>query len=178
MRDPHSTIRPAQPADAAILAEFVNMAGDGLPFYLWTTMAAPGEHPWEVGRKRAMRETGSFSYRNAFMLESSGQPVACLVGYPLPDAPEAIDYDTLPAMFVPLQELENLAPRTWYVNVLATRPDERGKGYGTELLSLADRLARESNRDGTSIIVSDANVEARCVIRQAASQTPSVEIGN
>ena len=32
------------------------------------------------------------------------------------------------AMFVPLQELENLAPGTWYVNVLAVRPEFRGLG--------------------------------------------------
>jgi hypothetical protein len=40
-----------------------------------------------------MRDIGSFSYRNAFLLERDGQAVACLIGYPLPDEPEAIDYN-------------------------------------------------------------------------------------
>ena len=112
--------RHATPQDAAALAELVNLAGEGLPLYLWGQMAEPGESPWEVGRGRALREAGSFSYRNAVVAEADGRVVAGLVGYPLPDAPEPIDYDRMPALFVPLQELENLAPRTWYVNVLAT----------------------------------------------------------
>jgi hypothetical protein len=37
----------------------------------------------------------------------------------------------MPAMFVPLQELENLAPGTWYVNVLAAYPEHRSQGHGT-----------------------------------------------
>ena len=48
--------RPATKEDAAVLAQLVNMAGDGLPLYLWTKMAAGGD-PWEAGRQRAMRET-------------------------------------------------------------------------------------------------------------------------
>lgn len=71
---------------------------------------------------------------------------AGLVGYLLPDrpeAPEAPDYDTLPAMFVPAQDLENLAPGTWYLNALATCPEFRGRGYGARLLALAERLAKD-----------------------------------
>jgi len=76
-------------------------------------------------------------------------------------------------MFVPLQELEDLAPGTWYVNVLAAYPDERGKGYGRALLGIADRLAAAGKRPGLSIIVSDANTGARrlyerCGYREAA----------
>jgi ribosomal protein S18 acetylase RimI-like enzyme len=64
-------------------------------------------------------------------------------------------------MFVPLQELENLAPATWYVNVLAAYPQHRGKGCGTALLALAERIAADSGSRGSSIIVSDANTGAR-----------------
>jgi ribosomal protein S18 acetylase RimI-like enzyme len=67
----------------------------------------------------------------------------------------------MPAMFVPLQELENLAPATWYVNVLATYPEHRGKGHGSRLLALAERIAAEAGAVGLSIIVSDANEGAR-----------------
>jgi len=153
--------RHATPQDAAALAELVNLAGEGLPLYLWGQMAEPGESPWDVGRGRALREAGSFSYRNAVVAEADGRVVAGLVGYPLPDAPEPIDYDETPALFVPLQELENLAPRTWYVNVLATYAAYRGRGYGTRLLGVADRLAAATGSTGLSIIVLDANVGAR-----------------
>ena len=152
--------RYARPDDAPALAELINFAGEGLPFYLWANMAEPGESAWEVGRRRALREVGSFSYRNAVVVEAGGHTLASLVGYALPDVPEPIDYDQMPPMFVPLQELENLAPGTWYVNVLATYPRYRGQGYGTRLLGIADRLAA-AGRTGLSIIVSDGNTGAR-----------------
>ena len=152
--------RPATQGDAPALTELVNFAGEGLPLYLWTRMAEAGESAWDVGRRRAMRETGSFSYRNATVAETGGRVIAGLIGYPLPDRPEAID-DEMPPMFVPLQELENLAPGTWYVNVLATSPEYRNRGYGTRLLGIAERLAAAAGRPGLSIIVSDANAGAR-----------------
>lgn len=154
-------VRPATIADAAALADFVNMAGEGLPLHLWKGMAGPGKDAWEFGRRRAMRESGSFSYRNAILLEERRRVVACLVGYRLPDAPEPIDYARMPPIFVPLQELENLAPGTWYVNVLACNPEERGKGYGSRLLLEAEERASESGCLALSIIVSDANEGAR-----------------
>ena len=158
---PEPPFRYARPDDAPALAELINYAGEGLPLYLWTKMAQPGESAWEVGRRRALREAGSFSYRNAVVAEAGGGVVASLVGYPLPDAPEPIDHDQMPPMFVPLQELENLAPRTWYVNVLATYPRYRGQGYGTRLLRIADQLATAAGSIGLSIIVSDGNAGAR-----------------
>jgi ribosomal protein S18 acetylase RimI-like enzyme len=153
--------RYATPDDAPVLAELTNFAGEGLQLYLWTKMAQPGESAWDVGRRRVRREEGSFSYRNAVVAEADGRVVASLIGYPLPDAPEPIDFEQMPPMFVPLQELEDLAPGTWYVNVLATYPPYRGRGYGTRLLGVAERLAAATGRTGLSIIVSDANRGAR-----------------
>lgn len=78
-------------------------------------------------------------------------------------------------MFVPLQELENLAPGTWYVNVLAVHPPFRGLGLGTKLLCFADETGRALGKRGMSVIVSDANAGARqlyerCGYRQAAAR--------
>jgi len=102
-------------------------------------MAEAGESAWDVGLRRARREEGSFSYRNATIAEIGGKVAACLIGYPLPDEPTAIDNGTMPAMFVPLQELETLAPRTLYVNVLATYPPYRGRGIGARRRDSAAR---------------------------------------
>jgi ribosomal protein S18 acetylase RimI-like enzyme len=148
--------RAATKADAPALAEFVNMAGEGLAFYLWSRMAEPGEDPWAVGRRRAEREQGSFSYKNAIMLEEGGEAVACLIGYALPDEPVPIEA-SMPKMFVPLQELENLAPSTWYVNVVAVYPEYRGRGFGAKLLALAEKIAAADGLRGLSIIVNDGN---------------------
>lgn len=168
------SLRPGQIEDVALLAELVNYAGEGLPLYLWTKLAGPDETAWDVGRRRAAREDGSFSYRNATIIESNGNAGGCLIGYEITDAPEPIPSD-MPAMFVPLQELENLAPATWYVNVLAVSPEHRRGGLGTALLAQADEKARTLGKRGLSVIVSDANANARrlyerCGYREAAKR--------
>ena len=159
--------RPARKADADALAELVNFAGEGLPVYLWSGMTADGQSVWEVGRERAEREAGSFSYRNAIVREDAGRVTAALIGYPLASTPDPTAYNDMPAMFVPLQQLEDLAPQTWYVNVLAAYPDYRGRGIGSELLTIAVRLARRAGCRGLSIIVSDANTGARRLYERA-----------
>ena len=153
-------LRPGRREDAAVLAELVNYAGEGLPLYLWATLAAPGESAWDVGRRRAEREEGSFSYRNATVIEDAGKAAACLIGYEIPDEPQPVPPD-MPPIFVPLQELENLAPATWYVNVLAVLPEHRNKGYGSRLLAFAEETGRKLGKRGMSVIVADANTGAR-----------------
>lgn len=152
-------LRPGAISDAPILAELVNYAGEGMPLYLWGKMAEQGESAWDIGRRRAAREEGSFSYRNAVMIDHDGEAAGCLIGYEIPDEPVPIG--DMPPMFVPLQQLENLAPATWYVNVLAVRPRFRGLGLGTRLLDVADEIGRARGMRGMSIIVADTNTDAR-----------------
>ncbi len=157
------------------MARLVDIAGEGLPQYLWARMARPGETPWDVGERRAAREQGAFSYRNTIVAETGGQVVACLIGYPLPENPPPVDGDTVPALFVPLQELETLAPSTWYINVLSTLPGHRGRGHGTRLLAAAEGIAADIGARALSIIVSDANAAAlrlyeRCGYRRIAKR--------
>lgn len=152
--------RQATLADAAALAELVNYAGEGMPLYLWGRMAGPGETAWDVGRKRASRDTGGFSYRNAAVIEHDGRCAGTLIGYVIAAQPEPIGPD-MPPMFVPLQELENLAPSTWYVNVLAVMPDLRNRNLGSQLLELADETGRALGLRGMSVIVSDTNAGAQ-----------------
>jgi ribosomal protein S18 acetylase RimI-like enzyme len=154
------------------MADLVHFASEGLALYLWTSVAPPGVDPWSIGRERAERETGGFSYRNTVVVQADGRVVAALIGYPLPDTPEPMP-DDLPPIVAPLEELEGLAPGTWYVNVLASYPEHRGKGYGAALLGLAERLARAAGKRGMSIIVADTNTGARrlyerCGYREAA----------
>ena len=152
--------RQATPADVAVLAELVNFAGEDMPLYLWEKMAGPGETAWDVGRKRAARDTGGFSYRNAVMIEHDGTCAGSLIGYATPAEAVSIGSD-MPPMFVPLQELENLALSTWYVNVLAVLPQARNKKLGSRLLELADETGRALGLRGMSVIVSDTNAGAQ-----------------
>lgn len=151
------TIRAASKNDCAELAELVDIAGEGLPYYHWQQVAQPGQDPWEVGRERASRETGSFSYRNGVVADVDGRIVGALVGYPIAAEPDAIDTDSTPAMWIPLLELESIAAGTWYINTVAVFSEGRGLGVGSELMQWAERTASDLGLRGTSLIVSDAN---------------------
>lgn len=154
------SLRPAQVDDAPVLAELVNYAGEGLPLYLWEQLAADGQSGWDVGKQRAGRETGSFSYRNATVIQVNSTAAGTLIGYEIAEEPAPVPPD-MPPMFVPLQELENLAPSTWYVNVLAVLPQFRGMGLGSRLLALADETGARLEKSGMSVIVADNNTGAR-----------------
>ncbi len=149
--------RRATPDDSRVLAEFVNMAGEGLPLYLWGQTANADASAWEIGFARARRDAGAFSYRNAILRLVENDPVACLIGYPLDVDPPAMDYSEMPPMFVPLQQLEDMVPGTWYINAIATREGQRGKGYANELLALAEEMAASLGKRGLSLILADTN---------------------
>jgi len=152
--------RRATLADVADLARLVEFASEGLPVYLWTQLAGPGGDPWEVGRRRVSSETTGYSYRQALIAEHADKTVGALIGYPLGDKPEPND-GNLPALLVPLHELMNLAPGTWYVHALAAYPEYRGCGVGTALLGEADKLAATAGARELSLIVSNTNTGAR-----------------
>jgi ribosomal protein S18 acetylase RimI-like enzyme len=162
--DPIPAMQPpfryATSEDAGTLAEFVEFASEGLAVYLWSKMAGDGGDPWRIGRERVGGETGKLSYRNAVIAELAGRPAAGLISYSLRDKPEPIS-DKLPTMLVPLQELMNLAPDSWYVHVLAAYPEYRGNGQGSALLALANQFAASAGKPGLSLIVSDTNLGAR-----------------
>jgi ribosomal protein S18 acetylase RimI-like enzyme len=160
MDDLPPPVRRATRGDAPVLAELIDMAGDGVPAVFWARMARPGETPLDVGRRRARRKEDAFSYRNALVIDGGAGVVAALLGYPLPGRPEPVPAD-LPAKFVPFQELENLASGTWYLNALATYPEHRRQGHGTRLLGLAEDLARAGRCRALSLAVVDANAGAR-----------------
>lgn len=152
-------IRAATAQDADHLVRFINMAADDLPLHFWKKSAGDGADPWAYGRERAARETGNFSYRNAWLAESGGQVGACLLGYPADPEPAAIDPDT-PPIFVPLLQLEALAPASWYLNVLATYEPFRGKGLGSALLAHAEAVATRAGHREISLIAEDTHLDA------------------
>ncbi|GLS87954.1 hypothetical protein GCM10010873_29280 [Cypionkella aquatica] len=160
IREAKAAIRAAMPGDAEHLARFINMAADDLPLHFWQKSVGASGDPWAYGKERAARETGSFSYRNAWLAEVDGAVAACLLGYPAEAEPSPIAPDT-PAIFVPLMQLEALAPGSWYLNVLATYEPFRGRGTGSALLAHAEQIARASGHDTISLIAADSHAEAR-----------------
>ena len=72
-------IRRATPRDATDIAAMVDMAGEGLPAYFWSQMVEVGQGPFEIGRTRAMRDDGAFSYRNTHIAEVDGAVAGAVV---------------------------------------------------------------------------------------------------
>jgi ribosomal protein S18 acetylase RimI-like enzyme len=141
----------------------IDAAGFGVPIWVWTGMRKNEGSVLEVGRQRAMREEGGFSYRNAYVLEADQVPAAMLIGYRLDDPYDAGDLAETPEFVRPLVELESLVPGSWYVNVLAVHAEYRGKGYGIELIRYAETIAAASGAKLMSSIVEDRNASARKV---------------
>lgn len=150
-------LRVASEADASELADLVNFAGEGLPLYIWQGIAKGGQDPWEVGRARQVEKARE---GQIVVVDLGDGAVASLTGYPIGSEPTPIG-DDVPALFRPLQELENKALESWYVNVLACYPEYRGQGLGSRLLDLAEQIAREEGLHRMSVIVADDNAGAR-----------------
>lgn len=161
------TFRPATLADTSALAVLIDIAGDGMPNAMWRALAAPGQSTLEVGRARARREEGGFSYCNAVVAEVAGEVAACLVGYRLDDPYQLPDFADLPDLVRPLVTLEAKAPGSWYVNVLATFAEFRGQGIGAGLLRAAEAEGRKGNAPAMSIIVGSWNAGAARLYQRA-----------
>ncbi|WP_417308777.1 GNAT family N-acetyltransferase [Devosia sp.] len=155
-------IRPARRSDAADMALLVNIAGHGLPSYVWSQseMMAEVDSAFEVGRMRAMRDDGSFSWRNALLAATDDEVAGMLVGYRQPDEIAPEDTSDMNPVFRPLVELEAEAPGTWYLNILAVFSSWRGKGVGGMLIKAAGERATDEKAKGLSLIAADDNTSA------------------
>jgi ribosomal protein S18 acetylase RimI-like enzyme len=150
-------LRPALRDDADLLARIIDLAGEGLPRVLWADMGGPDADPWDIGRARAQRDSGGFSWCNAIVAELDGAPAGAIITYLTGPAPEPPDADT-PPIFVPLMTLEALAPDTRYINALAVLPGARRRGVAQALLATPEPGPR-----GLSLIVTDTNTAARAL---------------
>lgn len=149
--------RIACAADAPQLAELVNFAGEGLPYYFWTKLAKAGQDPWDIGRARQEMKTQE---GQMVVVDFGTGAVAGLTGYGIPASPDPISAD-FPPLFRPLQELENMVPESWYINVVACYPEQRGMGLGSQLLQLAEDIAQSQSFRRMSVVVADDNVGAQ-----------------
>ncbi|WP_299730634.1 GNAT family N-acetyltransferase [uncultured Tateyamaria sp.] len=162
----HMSIRSATARDAADLAILIDIAGEGIPSWLWTTSATDGQSPLDIGMARACRTDGGFSYANALVAERDGDVIGMGLSYAI-DAPPTVDPNDLPAPITPFVALEAQSVGTWYVNALAVRACARGGGIGTALLSAVEETARGAGYDRLSIQVYEQNTGAVRLYRRA-----------
>ena len=147
-------IRPATLSDAADLARFANLAGEGLPGYLWSQLAVGDATPDEIGAQRAARDDGSFSWRNGHVAVYQGRAVGTVIDYELTEA--ALPGVDVPDYLRPLCELEFSAVGSRYINILAVSPDMRRRGVAR---ALVEDVAARTDRDLT-LIVRSGNARA------------------
>ncbi|MDU8928730.1 GNAT family N-acetyltransferase [Alisedimentitalea sp. MJ-SS2] len=119
-----------------------------------------------VGFGLVTAEEGDFSYRNGFVAESGGAELGGMIGYALPLQPQPAGPDT-PEVFVGVEELAQLVPGYWYINVMATIPEGRRQGAGAALLSEAEGRARAMSCPGLALIVAASNDAAIRVYQRA-----------
>ena len=151
----------AQKDHAADLAYLINLAGEGIPQYLWQSLATGDESAIEVGTKRAARDQGSFSYLNAKVCMEGPEVLGMIISYQQPDPYDLSAISDYPAIVQPMVALEAQAPGSWYINALATYEFHRGKGVASALIADAEQQAEHARCDVMSIIVASENVQAK-----------------
>lgn len=160
MKDlPECTTRPAQPDDAEDLARLIDIAGEGIPSWLWAKSVNDWQVPLDIGMRRARRNTGSFSYTNAVVAKNNGSVLGMVLSYPILASPKDAIGD-LPTPIAPFVALEGQSVGIWYVNALAVRAGARGHGIGTALMKVAEKQAAAAGYSMLSIQVYSQNTGA------------------
>ena len=155
------SFRPANRADARVIAELFQISSEGVADYVWSQLEGPefeGLELIEIGTKRYSREDVNFSYQNCDVAEIDGETVGMLHAYVMGDDVGDVPDDIDPVLR-PYAELEE--PRSLYISGLALVDKFRGAGIGTRLLDYAYKRARAEGVKKISLICFTEN-EAAC----------------
>lgn len=169
-------LRNASKSDAAALARLIDLAGEGIPSWLWARTANDQRVPLEIGIERAMRPQGGFSYTNALVAEADNRIQGMVLSYPITKAPTD-DPDDLPAPIAPFVELEKHSVGSWYVNALAVFPAAQNQGLGEALLLASEQQARQQGHTEMSIqVYSQNNGAVRLYARLGYTKVASASV--
>lgn len=155
----HPKIRQATVQDAEPLAKLIDIAGEGIPNWLWSQQTEQDQTPLDIGIERAQRPSGGFSYKNALIADNNRTQLGMVLSYAISEAPND-NPDDLPTPIAPFVELEKLSVGTWYINALAVFPGHQNEGTGTLLLKAAEDLAITNGEKAMSIQVYGQNTGA------------------
>jgi ribosomal protein S18 acetylase RimI-like enzyme len=149
-------IRPAVKSECRTIAELYRISSDGVAEYIWTKIAKTGEDVLDVGQRRYEQEDSVFSYRNCSMVDWKGKTAGMIIAFPMEIDDEYVEGDPV---LVPYSKLEE--PASYYICGMAVFPEFRGKGIGTQLLELAEKLAYARGLPKLSLIVFEQNDGAK-----------------
>jgi len=154
-------IERAKREDARQLAYLINLAGEGIPDFLWSGMTEGSETPLDVGERRASRDEGGFSYKNARVIRQDSLVSGLIISYQLEDPYIVENIEEYPEVVRPLVLLESEMPGSWYVNAIATKEEFRGQGIAKCLLQEAELNAINQGIKFMSLIVASENTLAK-----------------
>lgn len=158
-------IRPAIVEDCPKIAELCNIAGAGIPAYLWGLLARPGQSAMEAGVARLSRVQGNTSYRNVLVATLDDAVAGMALSYRLPGEPEE-DPVPMPDFIQPMVELEHTIPGHFFIDMLAVYPQYRNHKLGSALVQDMDGLAQRAQCRHISLEVFEQNAGALRLYRQ------------
>jgi GNAT superfamily N-acetyltransferase len=159
--------RAGRPEDASDLALLLDAASRRLASWFWSTLAAPGQSWFEVGRDRILNQPDTDSYHSKWhMAEAEGRIIGALFGFSVPDPYDRLDLNALPAPLRAMFELEVVAKGCWLLQAVALFPEQRGKGYGPALIEHACQAARDAGHRRIALEVESPNTGAISLYRK------------
>lgn len=160
MQDSYAAIRPACTADSEHIARLAMLAGEGIPAYFWNQIKQANESVVEAGARRVISDETNFSYKNAHVALYAEKIAGLLLGYKIVSVPSHAEVNSAPEFIRPLLLMDRKVPGTYYINMLATYPEYRGKGLGRALMLHAETVAASMNIDALSLQVFNENKHA------------------
>lgn len=152
-------MRQASAEDAESLAKLIDIAGEGIPNWLWSQSSDAQTSALAIGTERARRTSGGFSFTNAIVATQNTKVAGMVLSYPITEAPE-FNPGELPPPIEPFVELEKHSVGTWYINALAVFAEHRNKNLGSGLMHQAEQSAIASGYSAMSIQVYGQNAGA------------------
>jgi ribosomal protein S18 acetylase RimI-like enzyme len=131
--------------DAPDLTKFIQMAGSGIFEQLLDGILF-GIKAADVLGMAVIDEQSTLHYENAIVVEENGLTLGCVLGYPSEEygLPPVIRTMARKSRLTPLQRLfESRLDESFYINTLAVKEDERGRGIARILLDAVAGIAVE-----------------------------------
>jgi ribosomal protein S18 acetylase RimI-like enzyme len=146
---------PAEKKDCMKLAEFINMASDGVVEYLFHDLV-PGMTPVQVVAHNLENSNSPHSYKSTIVARDDADVVGMALSYP---ASYHHISDEMRSFF-PADRLAHLSDffasrveNSWYLDTLGVYEGHRGRGIGEKLISLTRERAVENGYKALSLIV-------------------------
>ena len=160
--------RTGQIDDCGNLAQFVDFASGGVVEFLFHDLI-PGQSPVQIVAQNLSADRDHHTFRDAIVAQSGQKVIGMSLSYP--SHFHRIS-SGMREIFPPdrLNHVENIfsseVKNSLYLDTLGVDPDFRGKGVGSQLISLTQNKAVEHGMNALSLIVLADNTGAQKLYRR------------